>query len=499
MGVRIPESPPAEPRPSDSFVQGVGITHARARQSRQIDEGRPTAVRCQGRCDQPRQALAPAALTVGVLGAEEGDTSAEWPVRRAAAIGLVGKALEFASLVPLVTVLPRVLGPSDYGLFALGASIVTIAGGAASLGGPTIAARFLAAAPQADRAPLARAVIRRSAAWRIGAASLIAAVVLVTGAGDLPSDGAWLILAAVVLDVVATLLLQAALPLGGVVAWSIRYPLQNVVVTVAAIVLYDRLGAIGVVAALPVASGAALVLGAITAWPRLRGATAASRLPDGMRRFALLQGTSGLMQLVLLRGSVIAVGLAGSSSAQVGFAGLAVGVATALTYALWQPYAVELPRLVTMPLGEARAWLERTTRLMLVILVPILLIGLIVAQSVVPHVLGPSFSGAIVPVGVALAVVPLAPPTAALNQAVALDLRPELRLLASGSGALVFVLAAIAMVPRWDAAGASGALVAGAAVTTVVGAVACSGVIRVRESAAAVAASAAVVVLALVT
>ena len=362
-----------------------------------------------------------------------------------------------------------------------------------------MATRFLAAAPQEDRAPLARAVIRRSAAWRIGGGILIAAVVLVAGAGDLPAGGALLIFTAVVLDVVATLLLQAALPLGGVVAWSTRYPLQNVSVTAAAIVLYDRMGAVGVLAALPIASGVALVLGAITAWPRLRGAKTAASLPHGMRRFALLQGTSGLMQLVLLRGSVIAVGLAGSSSAQVGFAGLALGIATALTYALWQPYAVELPRLVTMPPGEARAWLERTTRLMLVILVPILLVGLVVAQGVVPHFLGPSFAGAIVPVGVALAIVPLAPPTAALNQAVALELRPGLRLVASTCGTLVFVLAAIVMVPRWDATGASAALVAGAAVTTIVGAVLCSDVIRMRETAAAVASSAAVVALALLT
>ena len=59
--------------------------------------------------------------------------------------------------------------------------------------------------------------------------------------------------------------------------------------------------------------------------------------------------------------------------------------------------------------------------------------------------------------------------------------------------------AAIAMVPRWDAAGASGALVAGAAVTAVVGAVASSDVIRVRETAAALAASVVLVVLALLT
>ena len=71
--------------------------------------------------------------------------------------------------------------------------------------------------------------------------------------------------------------------------------------------------------------------------------------------------------------------------------------------------------------------------------------------------------------------------------------------MASASGALVFVLAALVLVPRWDAVGASGALVAGAAVTAVMGAVACSDVIRARETAAAVAAAGALVLLALVT
>ena len=318
-----------------------------------------------------------------VLDAAGVERSAAGTPRPAATIGLLGKALEFASLVPLVTVLPRVLGPSDYGLFALGASLVTIAGGAASLGGPTLATRFIAAASPSDRAPLARAVIRRSAGWRLAAAGLITAAVLVARPVDLPSGAAWLIFGAVALDVVATLLLQAALPLGGVVAWSLRYPVQNVILAFATIALHDRLGAVGVVAALPVASGAALALGAIAAWPRLRGATTAPGLPDGMRRFAIVQGTSGLMQLVLLRGSVIAVALAGSSSREVGYAGVAIGIATALTYAVWQPYAVELPRLVTLSLEEARIWLERTTPVILVILVPTLLVGLLAAQHIV--------------------------------------------------------------------------------------------------------------------
>lgn len=417
-------------------------------------------------------------------------------MRSNASIGLAGKALELATLVPLVTVLPRVLGAADYGVLALGLSIVAIAGGTASLGGPTMATRFVAGAPPEARAGLALAVVRRSAPWRLAVAGAVAGAVLVARPGHIPAGAAWLVLGALVLDVLATLLLQASLPLGGIVAWSVRYPLQNVVLSIAAVALHGRGGALGSLGALPLASGAALLFALGVAAPRLRGSRPADALPDGLRRFAVVQGASGLMQLILLRGAVVATALAGGAGDETGYAGVAVGVAAAATYAVWQPYVVELPRLVSLPAAEARAWLMRTTRLATVVLVPASVVGVLVTEHVVPRVLGRSFADGATALGIALAAVPLAPATAAVNQAAALELRPGIRLVSATAGALVFAVAAAALVAPYGAAGASCALVAGVAATALAGAVLCAHVFPLRRALVATIASALVVVLA---
>ena len=394
-------------------------------------------------------------------------------MRRTVSLGIAGKPLELATLASLVTVLPRVLGAADYGVLALGLAIVTIAGGAASLGGPTMATRFIAAAPEQSRVSIARAIVRRSATWRVTAALARRRRRLLARPGDLTTTAVPIVAAAVVLDVLATLLLQAVLPLGGVVAWVLRYPLQNAVLIGAALLLRDQHGVLGALGALPVASAASLALALAVALPRLRSRDAAGPLPEGLRRFALYQGASGLMHLVLLRGAVVATALAGGAAAETGYAGVAVGVAAAATYAVWQPYVLELPRLVSLSAAAARAWLARSTRLATLVLLPASAVGVVVVERVAPHVLGPSFEGGATAIGIALAAVPLAPATAAVNQAAALELRPELRLLSAAAGAVVFAVTAAALVPPFDAAGASGALVAGVTASALAGAVLC--------------------------
>ncbi len=417
---------------------------------------------------------------------------------RPAVIGMGGKALELASLVPLVTVLPRSLGPSDFGLFALGASIVTISAIGASLGGPTLAARFISSAPVDEQVPLARALVRRSITWRLLLASAVSIAVLVALPGAIPASAWLLVLAALGLDVLATLLLQAALPLGGVASWSLRYPVQNVVLVIAALVFHDSWGRLGALAGLPVASGAALALAVATAWPKLRRSHTAPDLPAGLRRFGAVTAVSGLCQLGLHRGPVVAVALAGATAAEVGFAGIAVGVATGLTYAVWQVYTVELPRLVAAAPEVAERWLRQATRLFLFGLAPVAALGALAAQWVIPGLLGPSFTGAVTPVAVALGLLPLASPIAAVGQVTALRLQPGRRLAAVAVGFLAFVVVGIACVPVWSATGGSVALVAGAAATATMGAVVAEDVVRPSDTAASVFAAASVVALALV-
>jgi hypothetical protein len=57
-------------------------------------------------------------------------------VRGPIAASVAGKAVEMATLVLPATVVPRALGPSDYGRFAVALTIVTLGSLALTLGGP---------------------------------------------------------------------------------------------------------------------------------------------------------------------------------------------------------------------------------------------------------------------------------------------------------------------------------------------------------------------------
>ena len=72
-------------------------------------------------------------------------------VRVAVGLSMAGKAAELVTLLVLATVVPRVLGPSDYGRFALPLTVVTVGTLALTLGGPTTVARFVPVAPPEQR------------------------------------------------------------------------------------------------------------------------------------------------------------------------------------------------------------------------------------------------------------------------------------------------------------------------------------------------------------
>src|SRR5581483_4730306 len=206
-------------------------------------------------------------------------------VRGAVTVAVAGKAVEWLTLAALLTLVPRILGPADYGSFALGLGIVTLGSASLALGGPAVMARFVAAAPPAERLALARTLALRAVRWR--AAGL-------------------LLLTVVVVDAAATLLFQIALGLDRPVLWSFRYPLQNLLLVGAVPPLYALAGASGALLAIVVSSAGALALGA---WS-IGGALARGprvRIPREASRFALLQALSGLLVQVLHRGPVLAV------------------------------------------------------------------------------------------------------------------------------------------------------------------------------------------------
>ena len=417
-------------------------------------------------------------------------------------VGLTGKAVEALALCLFITVLPRTLGPEDFGRLALAVAVVQIAGASMSSGGPVTLSRFVPAQRGADRAAVARLLVGRMARWRLAllaAAAVIAAAFSLAVPERVPPGLAALLLAAIALDSTATLLAQAGLGLGRRALWSYRLPLQTSVLVVAALALVLPFGAAGAAAAVMVAAGVCALVAAIVVLPRLRGVRPASRLPEGVGRFAALQATSGFFTLLLARGGVVAVAWLHPSAAEVGYAGLAVGIALAGVYAVGQAFAAQLPGLAAQAVndpGAAEARARRLARAGVLTLAPAILLAVVVLGPLLLFATGDRYRDAATAVAIALALVPLAPMSALIAQTAALRLRPQLTLKCSASAALVFCAVALAAVPPYGAAGASAAIVAGAATGVLVGTWLMPGAVPGRLLAVALVGAAAAVALA---
>jgi len=174
------------------------------------------------------------------------------------------KAAEVATLAALVTVVPRVLGPGDYGTLAIAMSVVAVGSLALSAGGPTLMSSYLPRVPAERRPALARSLGVRVARWRLLASAAIAllAVGLCVAAPDtFPAVVTLLVALALVLELAATLAFNIVLGLGRSRLWSFRYPVQNLVLIVAAAGFGALAGPEGAVAGVALAAAAALAVG----------------------------------------------------------------------------------------------------------------------------------------------------------------------------------------------------------------------------------------------
>jgi O-antigen/teichoic acid export membrane protein len=384
----------------------------------------------------------------------------------AVAFAVAGKAAEWLTLAAILTLVPRLLGPADYGTFGLALGIVTLGSASLALGGPSVMARFVAAAPPADRAALARALALRAAGWRSAGLALISAIVV--GLVLLDPERfrplhTLIILAAVALDSAATLAFQIALAFDRPAFWSFRYPAQNVLLVAAVPPLHALAGTTGALLAITVSSGGALALGAGGIAGRLRG-PARSSVPPAATRFALLQALSGVFVQVLHRGVVVAVAVLAGSRVETGYAALAGGLAVALTYAVWQVFTVSLPRLTALAAEDGRAAGAELTRLagrVVLALAPASIAAAVLARPLLTLLAGGKFSPAEDALAPALGAVPLAPLLGAVGAATAIRLRPGARLWTTFAGAAVFVVTALVLVPPLAAAGGTAALLIG--------------------------------------
>jgi O-antigen/teichoic acid export membrane protein len=423
------------------------------------------------------------------------------------AASLAGKAAEMVTLLLLATVVPRLLGPADYGRFSVPLTIVTIGSLALTLGGPTLMARFVPAAAPEDRVALARAIGGRLARGRAAQLAALAAAALAAVAWDpqrFPPLVTGLVVGALALNVATTLALQVTLGLGRTGAWSVRYPVQNAVLIVAVLALHPVAGATGATVAILISAVVGAGFGVAVAGPVIGAAVPSVAVPAGAIRFGALQAAGAALVQFSHRGGVLAVALLAASPSETGFAALAIGIALGVTYAVLQAFTVALPHLAdgdgaaSGPTDAAEAGLRRLAGGLLAALVPAAALLALVLDAAVPAVFGDGYEGAVSAFVPALALVVLAPLNALAVQAAALRLLPEVALASGLASALAFVIVALAAVPAWGAAGGTAAALAGAAAGALVSLWRLPGAAGARLGGASLAGAAAVLVLAVV-
>jgi O-antigen/teichoic acid export membrane protein len=375
-----------------------------------------------------------------------------------------------------VAAVPRALGPADYGVFALVLTVVSVSSLSMALGGPILMSRFIPAASPADREAVARSLLIRMARWRSAVLCALVAsgiALAVAAPSTFPPEIVLLAAAALVFDVAATLAFQTALALQRTTAWSFRFGVQNAITVAAALVGYEIAGVEGAVGGLAVASASVCVWGVILVVRPLTSAPRGAPLPSGALRFGAVQALSNFFGHVTNRGAVVAVAILAGSSVETGFAALAVGVAMAGAYVIWQLFIVQLPGLVAATREEpdaalAERSLQSLAALSLAGAFALAAIGVCLIPLLAPLVFGDQFEDAEPALAIALAVLPLAPLSAMGTQAAALRLRPGLGARATGAGMLAFAVTAVFAVPHWEATGGAVALVTGSAVTVLV-------------------------------
>lgn len=396
--------------------------------------------------------------------------------------GVVGKAAEAGTLVLLAMLVPRLLGPVDYGHLTIVLTVVLTGTTALALGGTPMLSRFVPAAPPAQRLALARALGLRLAASRLGQLAVLAVVAVVLATirpAAFPPLFTALTVVALGANVLATVALQVGLGLGRTVLWNLRWPLQNGVLVALVLLLYPLLGRTGAVLAVALSGGCALAVGAVAARGVLAARGPAPSLPSGALRFARSQGAGWVLLQLAQRGGVLAVALLAGDAVETGYAGLAIGVASAGTYAVLQLFVVSLPFLsldadvggsdaADVRMAHAEARLRRLAGLVLTVLLPGLLVGAAVLEDAVVLVFGVRYAAAAPVFAPMLALVVLAPVSALLLQVAALRVRADATLAGASVGAAVFALVAVLAVPGHGALGGAVATLSGAVATTVV-------------------------------
>ena len=374
-----------------------------------------------------------------------------------------GKALELVTQVLLVTLVPRLLGPAEFGRMTIALAIVTIGAVAISLGAPSAFARFVPAEQGTRQAGLARSMTMELLPVRglqLALAGVIAATLVYAGprfdAGD-----ATLIVLALVAEVAAILAAQVALGIGATWIWSFRNSARNLALLVLVPVLAPMFGSAGVLSSVAIGSLAGLLFAASQVVPLVRHAERDVPVPAGAMRFGRVAGLGVLVGQLTFRGPVIAASVLGLSGDEVGYAGLAASIAMAVIFAVRELFTVSLPELVGLwgrSQSEADQRLRHIGERMQWMLAACAVVGIIALDRVLPLVVGDRFAAATPAMVPVIAMLPFLPLSAMAVPSSALRLKPHIPVTIDSIGLVAFVAAALALVPRWGAAGAVAAL-----------------------------------------
>jgi O-antigen/teichoic acid export membrane protein len=407
-----------------------------------------------------------AALSDPVDGALTRGASARWGA-------VQGKAIELATQSLLVLLVPRLLGPEEFGRLTVALAIVTLGSAAISLGAPSAFARFLPAAPAARRAGLARTMTLRLARIRVVQLAIAAGVgsILVLLAPErFDAVDTTLVLLALAAEVAAILGAQIALGIGRTRVWSFRVAAKNAVLLLSVPILYHLVGPPGVLHGVLLSSLAGLACAGWTGLLLVRRAERGVPFPEGAMRYGAVAGVSALLGQLTYRGPVLATGVLARSAVETGFAALAGSIAMAIMFAVREVFTVSLPELVAH-WGRDREHAERVLRRLgwwaEAAFIPTALAGVLLLERGLPLVAGRQFTpavGALVPI---LMLLPLLPLPILGWQGAALRLRPEMVLMIAACEVAAFMLTAVLLVPLWGALGASAALFVAVAASSV--------------------------------
>lgn len=374
-----------------------------------------------------------------------------------------GKALELATQVLLVTLVPRLLGPAEFGRMTVALAIVTLGAVAISLGAPSAFARFVPGEPGPRRAGLARSMTYQLLPLR-GAQLVIAGAIcttlVLTGPRFAALD-AGLVFVALSAEVAAILATQVALGIGETWIWSFRISARNLALLVLVPILAPLAGSAGVLASVTLGSVAGLLFAASQVAPLVRRAERGVPVPPGAMKFGRVAGLAVLVGQVTYRGPVIAASLLGLAADEVGFAGLAASIAMAIIFAVRELFTVSLPELVgswSRDPADADRRLRHLGERAMWVLTACAIAGVVALDRVLPLVVGDQFAPAAAPMIAVLAMLPLLPLQAIGVQSASLRLRPGVPLAIDSMSLVAFAVAAMLLVPRRDAAGASAAL-----------------------------------------